>query len=217
METEGQQLVSSLERQYNPPTSTSKTQFKIWRKNWHGVGVKRGYVSVNQVPCFIQDFTACLSKVPSSTHRQLDHICKSETAAGQTLLKTGLDPVAVKKAGKANVTGMCMMSVKLCTCTHRCGLTFQRFCFVFFFSFSFFCGWNMMENYHTLGERQLQQLVIAAEDKGAATEITAVYHTVQHFQSHRSADCGSKLAPAFFFSKKIKIKIWSYKGSLLQN
>ena len=62
----------------------------------------------------------------------------------------------------------------------------------------------MMENYHTLGERQLQQLVIAAEDKGAATEITAVYHTVQHSQLHRSADCGSKLAPAFFFQKKKK-------------
>lgn len=56
----------------------------------------------------------------------------------------------------------------------------------------------MMESYHRVGERQRQQLVIAAEDKGTAAEITAVYHTVQHFQSHRSADCGSKLAPAVF-------------------
>lgn len=56
----------------------------------------------------------------------------------------------------------------------------------------------MMESYHRVGERQRQQLVIAAEDKGTAAEITAVYHTVQHFQSHRSADCGSELAPAVF-------------------
>ncbi len=44
-------------------------------------------------------------------------------------------------------------------------------------------------------------------DKVTAAEITSVYQTVQHSQSHRSADCGSKRAPIIFPESEIARKM----------